>query len=48
MYDNTLWKWIREGNVIDMDEITDEEALKTARTLMSPMLQRTSEDGTVI
>lgn len=43
--DNTVWKWIREGNVIDMDEITDEEAFKTAKTLMSPMLRRTSSEG---
>ena len=42
---NTQWKWIREGNVVDLDEITDEEALKTAKTLMSAMLQRTSSEG---
>ena len=28
MDDNTVWKWIREGNVVDLEEITDEEALR--------------------
>jgi hypothetical protein len=47
--DNTVWKWIREGNVVDLEEITYEEASKTAKTLISPMLQRTlSEGGTAM
>jgi hypothetical protein len=46
--EKTRWTGIRGGHVVDLDEISDDEALKTVNTLMSPMLGRLSEDNSVV
>ena len=46
--ERTIFTWTRGGHVVDLDEISDEEALKTVNALMSPKLGRLSEDNSVM